>query len=214
MNEPKAVVLLSGGMDSATVLAWALQNKWNVVCALAIYYGQRHMRELEAARSIAQHFVVPYESMPVPVLQSPALSSQSRQGVPDASAGLQYLTNVYGRNAVLCAHAAALAQARGASVVMFGACADDYRSYPDCRQPFIDALNVAFTLGYGVSVVAPFVTWSKTRIVTNGLAAGVPFALTYTCYRGGERPCMACDACVERVEAMEANGVDYFGRKA
>lgn len=210
MRKPAAVVLLSGGMDSATVLAQALEQGWNVLFALGIDYGQRHSRELESAHKIAAYYRVKYRTVALPTIASFHLTNRALS-VPAAKDDKQHLTIVPGRNAVLCSYAAALAISEDANEVFIGACADDYRSYPDCRPLFVDYLSTAFEVGYGVSVNAPLVRMSKTEIVALGVSLAVPYRLTYTCYQGAEEPCLQCDACVERSLAMTANGLDYFG---
>lgn len=206
------VVLLSGGVESATLIPYLRDQGWEVALALSYDYGQKHKREILAATAIAEYFDVEHRILSLPRLPSPVLTRED-QLAPDAKAGLAAYTYVYGRNAILLSYAVAYAQEIGATAVFYGASGSDYEYYPDCRPAFIFPFSDAMLSGYGVAVGAPFVDLNKAEVVRQGLELGVPYHLCYTCYRGAEEPCLQCDACVTRLKAMEANGCDYYGHR-
>ena len=187
MTNNKALVLCSGGVDSTTLLARAV-NKYGAenVYALSISYGQKHVREIEAARAVAAHYGVQQR-----FLDLGAIFADS-----DCS---------------LLAHSDA-ALSLGCSTVYYGAHHDDWagNAYPDCSLEFVEAMNRAIVEGTGgeLCLEAPFVTWSKADIVREGLALGVPYELTWSCYEGGEAPCGRCATCLDRAAAFAANGVE------
>ena len=211
----KPVVLLSGGLDSATLLHSCAAEDPNVH-ALSILYGQRHVREIDAARAIAKRLDVRFTVCDLEHALRPifagATSSQVGIHVPvpfghyaDESMKLTIVPN---RNAVLLSVAAALAVSLGLNTVAYAAHAGDHPIYPDCRPAFIDALSIALELGCGVSIYAPFASITKTDIVKQGAKLGVPFDLTYSCYVGGPFHCGRCGTCTERREAFRDAGVE------
>lgn len=214
----KAIVMLSGGLDSATALAWAKNvKKWECYCLL-FDYGQRHRRELRAARALARRagcpvhvvrFRLPWGGsslidarVPVPTHRSSSIG----RGLPN--------TYVPARNTVFLSFAFSWADAIGAPHVVIGANALDYSGYPDCRPAYLGAMQKAGRLGTRlngrsggpVRVWAPLLRLSKTQIVRMGLALGVPYALTWSCYRGGRRPCGTCDSCQLRIKGFRGAG--------
>ncbi len=216
----KAVVLLSGGLDSTTLL-WHVVRDLQVarVTALSFVYGQKHVRELAMARrqaelaGVAEHRVVDASLLGELTAGSSALTDGAID-VPDLEAVAdsdrrQPPTYVPNRNMVLLALGAALAEARGACDLFYGAQAQDEYGYWDCTQEFQERLNAVLALNRGrpVRIHAPFVTMKKAEIVRVGIALGVDFSLTWSCYRGGERPCGSCPTCVERTNAFEEAGI-------
>ena len=221
----KCVVLLSGGVDSTTCLAIALAKyKKEEVLALTVYYGQKHDKELQAARAVAAHYGV--EQQEINLAQAFSYSNcsllqKSDQAIAHTSYADQLAaqggagtvaTYVPFRNGLFLSSAASMALSLGCSTVYYGAHHDDWagNAYPDCSLEFVEAMNHAIVEGTGgeLCLEAPFVTWSKADIVREGLALGVPYELTWSCYEGGEAPCGRCATCLDRAAAFAANGVE------
>lgn len=217
-NDPgKAVVLLSGGLDSATVLAMA-RGRGFACYALSFDYGQRHRIELEAARRVAthggaaDHRVV---QLDIGWMGGSALTD-THIAVPEApSAGIP-LTYVPARNTVFLSIALGWAEVLGARDIFIGVNALDYSGYPDCRPEFIAAFerlaNLATRAGVegdGFRLHAPLIQMRKSEIIAEGLLHGVDYTLTVSCYNpdGTGRACGRCDSCRLRAEGFAAAGV-------
>lgn len=211
------VVIASGGLDS-TVLAHHVAATGCGMRLVSFDYGQRHVVELEYAATLASrlgcsHHVVELRSLGR-MLQGSALTDE-RVDVPDGhyTATSMRATVVPNRNAVFVQVAVALAVAHGCSAVAIGVHAGDHAIYPDCRPAFIEAAEqLARVANEGFidpefSVLAPFLTWTKTEIVRRGVELGVAFDDTWSCYRGGPDHCGTCGTCVERREAFADAGV-------
>ncbi len=208
----KAVVLLSGGLDSATALGQAKLDGYTPI-ALSIFYGQRHHRELEAAKQIVRHFKVEeHYTIPIDLAQwgGSALTSQE---IPVPIGGVDTTiippTYVPGRNTLFIALALALGEARGAEAIYLGINAVDYSGYPDCRPEYLTAFQNLASLcskvgieGKPIQLVAPLIHDRKVDIVKKALAMEIPIELTWSCYQGGEKPCGVCDACRIRNQAL------------
>lgn len=195
----KTVVLLSGGLDSAVVLAHELELG-REVHALTVDYGQRHVREIASARLIAHYYGVSHTVITVdPVLfEGSALTGDS--AVPAGAATEPDSTYVPARNTVLLALGAARAEAIGAGSVAFGANADDADAYPDCRRKYVEALRDVLcegTVGH-VWLTAPLIGASKKAVIAEAERLNVPVELTWSCYQGGDKPCGVCGACATR----------------
>jgi len=205
----EAVVLLSGGLDSSTLLHVLLDEEFSVT-ALSVNYGQRHACELEAARLVAAQASVPIIELALGSVLAPifARSTSSQVGQKTAVPEGHYAepsmrtTIVPGRNLLLLSLAAALAQSEGASVIAYAAHAGDHSIYADCRTDFIAEAGRTLRLGYDLTLYDPFQAMSKADIVRKGAALRVPFELTYSCYNGGATHCGACGTCFERREAF------------
>jgi len=200
----KVVVLLSGGLDSTVALALALDRGHDVV-AVSFDYGQTHVKELEAAERIAVgHFGVPHQVINIKGILTGASALTGALEIPDTHATDIDATYVPGRNLVMVSIGAAVAEAVGAGAVVIGANADDDAGYKDCRPKFIDALDIALREGTlnGVSVWAPFLRMTKRDIVAMGWLVGAPMGYSWSCYRGGETPCLNCGACESREDAF------------
>jgi 7-cyano-7-deazaguanine synthase len=212
----KAVILLSGGLDSATSAAQAIADGYEAI-ALSFRYGQRHERELLAAQQVAaalhigEHFI-----MDVNLAQwGGSALTDARIDVPIAGvrSGEIPITYVPGRNTVFIAIALSLAEAKGAEAIYLGINAVDYSGYPDCRPEYLAAFQKLAALSSKVGVegnaprlVAPLVMDSKVDIVRRARRLGVPIELTWSCYQSGEVPCGVCDSCRIRDKAiLEAN---------
>jgi len=216
----KAVVLLSGGMDSATALALAAKKGYDIH-ALSFDYGQRHRRELQSAKRIASHFHVREHlilKIPLGNMGGSALTDQ-KIPIPEGKGPWRRgasipPTYVPGRNLVLLSFAAAYAEVIGAGAIFIGANALDYSGYPDCRPGFLRQFERTVRKGTkrGVAgrplrIIAPLLRRSKADIVRLGASLGVPFHLTWSCYRGGSRPCGRCDSCLIRAKGFAEAGM-------
>jgi 7-cyano-7-deazaguanine synthase len=212
MNTPKAVVLLSGGLDSATSAAQAIADSYELI-ALSLHYGQRHDRELIAAKRVAEHLgIKEHFVVDVNLAQwgGSALTDQAVDvPIDGVQSGVIPVTYVPGRNTVFLAIALSLAEAKGAEAIYLGINAVDYSGYPDCRPEYLEAVQHLATLssktgleGKAPNLVAPLVMDSKVDIVRRALRLGVPIALTWSCYQGQEEPCGVCDSCRIRDQAL------------
>ena len=225
----KALVLLSGGVDSATCLGLAVDRYGaENVLALAVYYGQKHSRELRAAEEVASYYGVELKKLDLALIFADSdcsLLKGSEEEIPKESyaeqlektGGAPVSTYVPFRNGLFLASAASIAVANGCEVVFYGAHSDDAagNAYPDCSDAFNEAMNRAISLGSGgsVRVEAPFVKKTKADVVKTGLALGVPYELTWSCYEGGDKPCGTCGTCRDRAEAFRLNGVEDTAMK-
>jgi 7-cyano-7-deazaguanine synthase len=215
--DKKAIVLLSGGVDSSTSLA--LMKSQGYACyALSIAYQQRHSYELRSAERIASTLgVVEHRVVSLDIGQWGGSSiTDSDLCVPE-SGQEKPSTYVPARNLIFLSTAAAWAEVVGASVICISANQDDYTNYPDCRPEFFNAFELAANMGTrcgeedkGVRVVTPLIQHTKSEIVQLGLDLGVDFSLTWSCYhpQEGDKPCLRCDACDLRSRAFADIGVD------
>lgn len=214
------LVLLSGGLDSATLLA-ARAASGSAALALGIDYGQRHRRELAAAASLAAHYRVPFEVLDLSawgrLLGGSALTDPA-VAVPVGAD--QAPTVVPNRNATMLSAAVGIAQARGLQWVLTATHADDHATYPDCRPDFLLALEqvVDYATEGAVAVAAPFTHLPKVAVVRLAVGLGVPIGATWSCYVGGPLHCGTCGACTGRRAALAAAGVadptDYLAEAA
>lgn len=208
----RAVVLLSGGLDSATAAAQAIADGYDLI-AVSFRYGQRHERELRAANVIAshlginQHFIVD-----VNLAQWGGSSlTDVQQPLPQDGVVSEVIPSTYvpGRNTVFISLALSLAEAQGAEAIYLGINAVDYSGYPDCRPEYLEAFQTLASLsskvgveGQSIMLKAPLVMDSKVDIVKRAVALKVPIPETWSCYAGGERPCGQCDSCRIRDQAL------------
>lgn len=213
MNDYKgrrALVVLSGGMDSTTLLYLAAQE-CAAVRAVGFSYDQRHGRELRFAAETCDRLGVPFEVVPLTIPGAPSALQHDDVDVPTGhyAADTMKATVVSNRNMILIAMAVAVAQRHGCDVVLYGAHAGDHDIYPDCRAEFVEALARAVELcdWNPPSLIAPFVRSTKAGIASVGADLGVPFESTWSCYAGGDLHCGNCGTCVERREAFELAGV-------
>ena len=224
----RALVLSSGGVDSTTCVSIAVKELGaENVTTVSVYYGQRHFKELECADKIAKYYGVDHRVIDLsktgimddsdcPLLQ------HSGSEIPEHSYAEQIAENGEGmvttyvpfRNGLMLSSIAALAMAKYPDDevdIYLGAHADDAagNAYADCSQAFTDAMDLAISLGtYGkVHLKAPLVNLNKAGVVKLGLELGTPYELTWSCYKGGQKPCGKCGTCIDRAAAFEANGV-------
>jgi len=210
LRKPKVVMLLSGGVDSAT-LAYVLEDNWDVY-ALTVNYGQRHNKEISSAIQIANELGIHQRVLDLHVLQGLLVSSLTTGGkIPEGhyTAESQKSTVVPNRNAILLNVAAGYALSIGAETIAYAAHRNDRAIYPDCRLEFVDSLQTTLRLGTDsdMQVLTPFINSTKAEIVKLGLGLKVPYELTWSCYKGTQKACGKCGTCVERLEAFQLNGV-------
>lgn len=220
----KVVVLLSGGIDSTTCLAMAV-DKYGAenVKTLNMFYGQKHEKEIESAMKVADFYGVEYNEIDLSDIfafsDCPLLKRSSKEIKHQSYAdqleelGGQGTVDTYVpfRNGLFLATATSYALSIGANVVCYGAHADDAagNAYPDCSIPFSVAMHKAIKEGTGgkVRLAAPLVKKNKAEVVAIGLELKAPYELTWSCYEGKEKPCGVCGTCIDRAKAFEANGV-------
>ena len=201
----KALVLFSGGIDSTTCLGIAIDRygKENVT-ALSILYGQKHTKEIESAKAVADYYGVELISLDLSEMfrySDCSLLSHSDKAIPKESyaqqikktGGTPVSTYVPFRNGLFLCSAASIAG----------------NAYPDCSAVFNEAMNTAIFEGSGhqLKIEAPFVNFTKADVVKKGLELKVPYELTWSCYEGGDKPCGICGTCIDRKAAFEKNGI-------
>ncbi len=216
-----AVVLLSGGLDSATAAAWACREGYRL-SALSLDYGQRHRCELDCARAVAaalgitDHVILPVDlaAFGSSALVDPGIAVPKGRSHAAIGEGIP-VTYVPARNTVFLALALAMAETRGAEALVIGVNAIDYSGYPDCRPEFIAAFAQLARLatkagveGHALDVLAPLAALSKPEIIRLGLDLGLDYGLTSSCYDPDSvgRPCGACDSCLLRAAGFQAVG--------
>jgi 7-cyano-7-deazaguanine synthase len=216
----RAIVLLSGGLDSTTLLYLARSAGFDELYALTFLYGQKHDRELVSARAVAKAIGVKEHKVVNLSLNDWGHSALTDEGTPIPEGGEREgttpATYVPARNMVFLAVAASYADALGITDIFIGVSQVDYSGYVDCRESFIlameEAINEGTVLGAEekrrVHVHAPFLHASKADEIRLGTRLGVDYSLTWSCYRGGERPCGTCDSCLLRARAFREAGVE------
>lgn len=219
----KALVLCSGGIDSTTCLALAVETYGaENVLALSVSYGQKHDREIRSARAVADYYGVPLRELDLAALFAGSdctLLKGSEEDIPKESYaeqlektdGKPVSTYVPFRNGLFLSSAASIALSNDCGVIYYGAHSDDAagNAYPDCSDAFNNAMNEAIFLGSGeqLRIEAPFVKKTKADVVAEGLRLKAPYHLTWSCYEGGDKPCGCCGTCIDRAAAFAANGV-------
>lgn len=207
----KVVVIFSGGMDSFTVLNKAHQAG-DEVYALSFNYGQRHFKEIDSAATICAKLGIHHKIVDISAINQIIGGSSLTDDidVPEGhyEAENMKITIVPNRNMILLSMAVGYAVSIEASKVYYGAHAGDHAIYPDCRPAFVEKMNdVCQIANYEpVDIVTPYLHQSKIDILTDGLAMGLDYSDTWTCYNGREKSCGQCGACQERLEAFKLNG--------
>jgi 7-cyano-7-deazaguanine synthase len=212
----KAVVLLSGGLDSATTLYYARKKGYRCLC-LIFDYGQRHRREVASAKKIARYAGAQYSVLKISLpwqasalldtsIKIPARKSGDAQAIP--------ATYVPGRNTIFLSFAVSCAEATGAGVIFIGANAVDFSGYPDCRPQYYRVFDrlirqgtKAGAQGRQIKIATPLLRKSKAQIVKMAQGLGVPLGLTWSCYRGARIPCGTCDSCRFRAKGFKEAGI-------
>lgn len=209
--EKDLLLVLSGGMDSTTML-WDYKDR--IAAAVTFQYGSNHnRREAECARRNCELAGVEWIEIDLAFMGRYFKSSllEGADAIPEGHYEAENMksTVVPFRNGIMLAVAAGLAESRGLKGVMMANHSGDHAIYPDCRPEFVRAMGAAIEAGTydGLQLVAPYTGWSKGEIARRGKEIGVDYALTYSCYKGGERHCGKCGTCVERREALEFAGI-------
>src|SRR3989338_3342536 len=196
----KAVVLLSGGLDSATCLYWSIRRGFKPFCLL-FDYGQRHKKEILSAVRLCKKTRSPYEIVKFSLPWGGSALVDKGASLPQGRSLKQMTssipaTYVPARNTIFLSFALSFADAIGARAVVIGANAVDFSGYPDCRPNYMNAMKKVARLGTksgaegrGIQILSPLIRMSKAEIIRLGLKLGVPYDLTWSCYRGGKEPC-------------------------
>lgn len=208
----KGVILLSGGIDSAVTLYFA-KTKGYRLSALICDYGQRHKKEIECAKKIAGLNKIDYHLIKCDLswvksalvdekIKVPLKRNLKSKSVPS--------TYVSARNIIFLSYAASLAETIKAKAIFIGAHVQDYSGYPDCRPNFLNSFQKALNLGLrddGLRIIAPLLNKDKKDIIKMGIKLKVPFEYTWSCYQGGQFPCLKCDSCRFRISGFEKLGL-------
>jgi len=212
----RGVVLLSGGLDSATTLYLAKSKGFKCFC-LIFDYGQRHKKEIESAKKIAKSAGCPYQILKIKLPWKGSSLLDKKIKLPITNCRLPIIipsTYVPARNIVFLSFALSFAEAINAEAIFIGANAVDFSGYPDCRPEFYRAFNKIIAVGTkaGVEkrtleVKTPLMRKTKGEIIQLGNRLGVPFELTWSCYQGGRRPCGECDSCYFRAKGFKEAGI-------
>ena len=205
----KVLVLLSGGMDSTTLLHLYVQKGY-AVTALSFNYGQRHERELSYAAATAEALGIPHSIMNIDQVFE-AFESQSSllfgEEVPDGhyAEDVMKKTVVPNRNMILLSIAAGYAVSKEIPILAYAAHSGDHTIYPDCRPTFVNPLREAMVYcdWFSVHLVTPFIHLTKGEVAAIGNFLNLDYATTWSCYKGEEEPCGVCGTCTERLEALE-----------
>lgn len=209
MKKDKAIILLSGGLDSATTLFLAQQKNFSIK-ALIFDYGQKHKKEIKAAVKIAEIAKVDYRIVTVKIPWSKSSLTNKAKKVPEKFSGKVPSTYVSGRNIIFLSYAASFAETIRAKAIFIGAHTQDYSGYPDCRKNFLEKFNQAVNLGIAgkrIKLYYPLIDKNKKEIIQLGLKLGVPFKYTWSCYNGRKRPCQRCDSCRFRINGFNQLGL-------
>ncbi|MFH0935810.1 MAG: 7-cyano-7-deazaguanine synthase QueC [Candidatus Omnitrophota bacterium] len=215
----KAVVLLSGGLDSATTLYIAKKQGYKCRC-LIFDYVQRHKKETEAAKKIAVLADCPYQVLKIKLPWGGSALLDKRITVPGRKvtkrAGKDAIPSTYvpGRNIIFLSFALSFAEVTGAKAVFIGAHIQDYSGYPDCRPEFYRAFKGVVATGTKagvekkeIKIITPLISKNKAQIIRLGKRLGVPLELTWSCYKGGRVPCRTCDSCYYRSKGFRQAGL-------
>lgn len=216
----KAIILLSGGLDSCVSLAMALESGINCE-AITISYGQKHLLEIESARSIVKHYSLEKHlefNLDLSSIGGSALTDHGievpKGELPDSSGDKKPKTYVPGRNIIFLSIALSFAEVRGADQIIIGANILDYSGYPDCRPDFLKSFQKMASLGTfkgingnSIEINAPLIKMSKKEIILKGIELSAPLGLTWSCYDpSGKDPCKLCEACQLRRSGFEQAG--------
>lgn len=202
----KTLVVLSGGADSTTLL-YDLIAQGHIVSAISFNYGQRHSRELDYAKATCKKLKIAHKIVDVSFLGQMLSSALiGNEDIPEGSYESEGMraTVVPHRNLILASIAAGYASSLNYEAIALGIHGGDHHIYPDCRPEFIIALSNVLTLSdyNSIKVLTPYLHLTKQKIIAQGLALGVKYEETWTCYKGDSEPCNKCSSCIERNEAL------------
>lgn len=211
----KAVILLSGGLDSTTCMGIA-QNEGYELYPISFDYKQRHRRELEAAKQIAKFYnVKEHKIISLDNVGGSALTDKNIDVPEYKGDGEIPVTYVPARNILFLSYALGYAEVIGADAIFIGVSSVDYSGYPDCRPEFIKAFQhvvdvgtAAGVKGKSIKIIAPLINLSKAETIKLGTKYGVPYHLTTSCYNGKEKACGVCDSCVLRLKGFAEAGIE------
>jgi len=215
----KAVVLVSGGLDSAVTLFWAIKKGFDCHC-LIFHYGQRHDREISSARRIAEAAGAKQELVRLNLpwkgssLTDMGMDLPNGRSIEEIASGPVPSSYVPARNTIFLGIASSFAETIAADVIFIGAHSEDSSGYPDCRKEYLDVFNKVIKKGTKRGVEGklrlqfPLIDKSKSEIVKLGASLGVPFHMTWSCYSGLERPCGSCDSCILRAKGFREAGIE------
>lgn len=214
----KAIILMSGGIDSAVVLALALEKKFECL-ALSFDYGQRHRVELNSANAICEYYEVPQTIIPIDptpfarssLLQMDVIPHSGRSPKEISESGIPN-TYVPARNTLFLSYSLGFAEINHADEIHFGMNLLDRTGYPDCRPEYLEAFQKVANLATkqsleskGIQIIAPLINWNKARIIFEGMRLNVPLELTFSCYNPTKAGlhCGKCDACILRNDGFQ-----------
>jgi len=213
----KVIVLLSGGLDSTVTLAHSL-DEGNETVALSFGYGQKHSRELNSAKAVAEYYNIKQivADMDMSSFRSSLIGNSNDAEKDRKNIGNDIPdTYVPARNIIMLSIAAGLCESIGAGAIYIGANTVDYSGYPDCRKEFFDAFEEMLSKGTKagvegrpIKIVAPILNLSKKEIIVSGKKLGAPLHLTWSCYSGGKKACGHCDSCVIRLKGFKDAGYE------
>lgn len=219
-NTKRAVIILSGGLDSTTCMGLAKEAGYDLF-PISFDYGQRHKIEIENAKQVAEHYGVAARHK---IIKLDFLRDFGGSALTDDSIAVPNVTHapeteeipvtyVPGRNLLFLSIATSYAEVTGSSAIYIGVNALDYSGYPDCRPEFIHKVEEVIALatkvgveGKGITIETPLINWTKAKIVEEGLKIGVPYELTTSCYNGKAEACGECDSCRLRLKGFEEAG--------
>ena len=213
-----ALVLLSGGLDSVTLL-YMCHKKYQNIHVITYHYGQKNNRELESALYFADglnvtHSLIDLRDLQMVFGEAALIDNPNSEEIPDISGAITTTqatlnkTIVPFRNAIFLSIATAYCISNNIDTILYGAHANDSQTYLDCRPKFINAFEkVIQAAGHDIKVEAPFITYNRAKIVKIASMYGVPLERTYSCYRGTEKHCGQCPTCIERKNAFKESGV-------
>lgn len=212
MVSKKIIVILSGGMDSTTML-YDLGQTNKIVGVLSFNYGQRHKKELEFAKKTCEILKLEHHIVDLSNIKELLGGSSLTDNIDVPEGHYQQenmkLTVVPFRNTIMLSIAGGYAISKGAQYIAYAAHAGDHAIYPDCRPLFVQELNKSFKVAdyKPVKILAPYLKLNKISILKKGIKLGVPYQNTWTCYNGREKACGKCGSCQERLEAFEKNKI-------
>lgn len=207
----KAVILLSGGLDSTTCLYLAKKEGYSCNC-LIFDYSQRHKKEINCAIRIANNLGVRYHTVKMELPWDTSSLTDKSKKIPfkRLADSVHHLPSTYvpGRNTIFISYAISYAETIKAQKIFIGANVIDFSGYPDCRAVYFDAWNSLLkALGTSIKIETPLLNLSKSQIIKLGLSLNVPYDLTWSCYSGGKTPCQRCDSCLLRAQGFSEAGI-------